>query len=109
MCEGIVDAFTDAGLKIFGPNKRAAYLEASKIILKFMNKYHINTASSKTYTSYESACAELDLYQYPLVLKADGLCQGKGVVIVHNKEQALASLRLSLLNKFLLRVDKGHY
>lgn len=94
LCEGIVDAFTDAGLKIFGPNKRAAYLEASKDYSKeFMNKYHINTASSKTYTSYESACAELDLYQYPLVLKADGLCQGKGVVIVHNKEQALASLK----------------
>ena len=54
-----------------------------------MNKYHINTASSKTYTSYESACAELDLYQYPLVLKADGLCQGKGVVIVHNKNRHL--------------------
>jgi len=79
---GIVDAFEAAGLRIFGPNKDAARIEGSKIFAKdFMKKYNIPTAKYSTHTSFESAMVQVAKMHFPVVIKADGLAGGKGVVI----------------------------
>lgn len=87
---GIVDRFEEKGLKIFGVNKEAAQLEGSKAYAKaFMEKYNIPTAQYRRYTDKEEAIKALDDFNYPLVIKADGLCAGKGVVICHTKEEGI--------------------
>ena len=89
LCNGIVDLFEANNMAIFGPNKKAAFLEESKDYSKsFMDKYKIRNAKYHTANSLEAATKALNEYNYPLVLKADGLCQGKGVIIVQNKEEA---------------------
>ncbi len=97
---GIVDLFQEKGLKIFGPDKKCAMLEGSKSYAKdFMEKYHIPTAKYRSYEDYEEACKALDEFNFPLVIKADGLCLGKGVEIVESKEEALRVLEDILKHK----------
>lgn len=91
---GIVDKFEEAGLRVFGPRKNAAILEGSKAFSKeLMKKYNIPTAGYETFDSAEAAREYISgLTEYPVVLKADGLALGKGVLICENREQALAGI-----------------
>ena len=90
---GIVDVFEARGLRVFGPRKNAAILEGSKAFSKeLMKKYHIPTAGYTTVHSPEEARAYLQTSRYPIVLKADGLALGKGVLICKTKEEALAGV-----------------
>ncbi len=102
LVNGIVDVFCEHGLKIFGPNKKCAELEGSKAFAKaFMHKYSIPTAKYQEFTDYDTAIANIDAFGYPLVIKADGLAAGKGVIIVNNKEEAIKTIKMMLLdNKF---------
>ena len=96
---GIVDLFQAQDLKIFGPNKLGAKLEASKDFSKeFMIKHHIPTANYKTFYDFDSAVRGIESLSYPLVIKADGLCLGKGVVICQDKDTAVNTLD-DILNK----------
>ncbi len=86
---GIVDAFQDAGLACFGPNKAAAKLEGSKAFSKeLMKKYGIPTAAFDTFTDVDKAKAFVDEIGVPCVVKADGLAAGKGVIICMTREEA---------------------
>ena len=90
---GIVDALEEAGIKTFGPNKKCAQLEASKAFTKsFLARHNIPTAGYKEYTEKEALLADVGIYGYPMVLKADGLAAGKGVVIPENEEDAIAAI-----------------
>lgn len=92
---GIVDSFEEDELKIFGPKKKAAQLEGSKdFAMRFMNKYDIPTANFKTFTNSSEAIDALDGFELPLVIKADGLAAGKGVVIVNSKVEAKEEIAL---------------
>ena len=93
---GIVDKFTRAGLKIFGPNKRAAQLEGSKSFAKqLMKKYQIPTADYEIFTSVDPAKSYIEhMKEFPVVLKADGLAAGKGVLICHEKQEALDGISI---------------
>lgn len=99
LADGIVDYFTEHGLKIIGPDKEAAQLESSKdFALRFMQKFQIPTAQYQTYTSMEDVNTALAQHSYPLVIKEDGLAGGKGVFIVENQKEALkvlATLKVS--------------
>ncbi|MBI4245490.1 MAG: phosphoribosylamine--glycine ligase [Planctomycetes bacterium] len=89
LTEGIVDEFEKNGLKIFGPNLMASMLEGSKIFCKnLLRKYLIPTAPYKVCYKLDSALQFLQNSIYPLVVKADGLCQGKGTFVCHSKEEA---------------------
>src|SRR5262249_4708545 len=86
---GIADEFRKAKLKIFGPTKNAARLEASKIFSKeIMAKAGIRTARAKAFDQPAEALAYLAHHEVPLVIKADGLAQGKGVLIAGTREEA---------------------
>lgn len=86
---GIVDEFRKAKLKIFGPTKNAARLEASKIFSKeVMTTAKISTARSQSFEKMDAALAYVDQHELPVVIKADGLAQGKGVIIATTREQA---------------------
>lgn len=90
---GIADAFLDAGLKIFAPTKRAALLEGSKDFAKqFMNTYDIPTAAHETFTNPDEAKRYIEEKGAPIVIKADGLAEGKGVIVAETKEQALEAI-----------------
>ena len=90
---GIVDALEAAGVKTFGPNKKCAQLEASKAFTKsFLARHNIPTAGYKEYTKKEDLLADVGIYGYPMVLKADGLAAGKGVVIPENEADAIAAI-----------------
>lgn len=90
---GIVDALEEAGVKTFGPNKNCAQLEASKAFTKsFLARHNIPTAGYKEYTEKEALLADVGIFGYPMVLKADGLAAGKGVVIAENEEDAKAAI-----------------
>ncbi|BCD62661.1 MULTISPECIES: phosphoribosylamine--glycine ligase [Nitratiruptor] len=89
LVEGIVDIFRKYGLKIFGPTQKAALLEGSKIYMKnFLKKYNIPTARYIETSIMEEAAAFIDELTPPIVVKADGLCAGKGVIIAQSKEEA---------------------
>ena len=91
---GIVDRFEAEGLRVFGPRKNAAILEGSKAFSKdLMKKYGIPTADYTTVHSPEEAFAVLEKAHFPIVLKADGLALGKGVLICQNREEAEAGVR----------------
>ncbi len=91
---GIVDLFEAEGLKVFGPRKNAAILEGSKAFSKdLMKKYHIPTAAYENFTDPEEALKYLETAKMPIVLKADGLALGKGVLICENLEQAKAGVK----------------
>lgn len=97
---GIVDAFEAAGLRVFGPRKNAAILEGSKAFSKdLMKKYNIPTAAYETFTSAEEAKKYLETSEYPIVLKADGLALGKGVLICQTKEEAMEGVNELMLDK----------
>lgn len=99
LCLGIVDEFINNGLRIFGVNKKSAQLEGSKEFSKeFMKRYNIPTAKYNSYTNYGEAIEGLEEYSYPLVIKADGLCAGKGVIICNTKEEATTVLKDILEN-----------
>lgn len=86
---GVVDAFQEAGLACFGPNKAAARLEGSKAFSKeLMKKYNIPTAAFDTFTEVAPAKAFVDEIGVPCVVKADGLAAGKGVIICMNRDEA---------------------
>ncbi len=86
---GMVDALEAAGLPTFGPRKNAAILESSKSFSKnFMQKYHIPTAGYAVFTEVQAACDWLESQKMPIVVKADGLAMGKGVVICETLESA---------------------
>ena len=94
LVEGIVDKFNEKGLKIFGVNQNAAQLEGSKIYAKeFMERYNIPTAKYRRYTDIHKAIEGLDEFNYPLVIKADGLCAGKGVIICNTREEGIKTLK----------------
>ena len=89
LVKGIVDAFEKEGLRIFGPNKNCAQLEGSKAFSKnFMIKHNIPTAKYKEYTDLDEAISEVDSFGYPVVIKADGFSNRKGVVIPTNKRRS---------------------
>ena len=97
---GIVDAFEKEGLKIFGPNKKCAQLEGSKAFSKdFMIRHNLPTAKYKEYTNLDEAISEIDSFGYPVVIKADGLAAGKGVVIPENREDAITTLKEMMSDK----------
>jgi phosphoribosylamine--glycine ligase len=93
LAAGIVDAFKAKGLRIFGPTKSAAQIEASKVFSKsLLHKYGIPCAKSKSFSSYKEANKYLQAQDMPIVIKADGLAAGKGVTVAETREQALQAL-----------------
>ncbi len=89
LADGIVDAFLDAGLRVFGPTKAAAQLESSKDFAKrFMARHRIPTAASGTFEDAAQAHAHVDAQGAPIVIKADGLAAGKGVVVAGTAAEA---------------------
>lgn len=94
LASGIVDLFQQEGLKIFGPSKRAAQLEASKAFAKdFMQKHKIPTANFGVFTEFKTALQFASTQNLPLVIKADGLAAGKGVIIAQSKQEVESTLR----------------
>ncbi|OLO26444.1 phosphoribosylamine--glycine ligase [Alkalihalophilus pseudofirmus] len=99
LLDGIVNQFQEAGLKIFGPQKEAALIEGSKSFAKeIMHKYNIPTGYYETFTSYEEAKAYVEEKGAPIVIKADGLAAGKGVVVAMTIEEATTALYEMLEN-----------
>ena len=99
LAAGVVDRFTEQGLRIFGPTKAAARIESSKEFAKeLMAKYEVPTAGFKAFTDYEEAWAYVSARPFPAVLKYDGLAAGKGVVIAQTAEEAEAALKDMLLD-----------
>jgi phosphoribosylamine---glycine ligase len=97
LAAGIVDAFRAAGLKIFGPTKAAAQLESSKDFAKrFMVRHNIPTAFFETFSDIKAARAYVDKHGAPIVIKADGLAAGKGVVVAMSKDEAFAAIDMML-------------
>ena len=97
---GIVDRFREKGLRIFGPPKAAAQMEASKIFSKkIMQKYNIPTAESKDFSDLITAIGYIKEKGAPLVLKADGLAAGKGVIIAATEEEAINALNTMMVDK----------
>ena len=99
---GMVDAFAAAGLKCFGPSAKAAQLEGSKSYTKaFLDKYQIPTAAWQAFESPAAALDYLATVSYPVVIKADGLAAGKGVVIAQNRDEAETTVKDMLGGKIL--------
>ena len=97
---GITDALTARGLRVFGPDAKAAVLEASKAFSKdLMKKYGIPTAAYETFDSAEKAAEYLKTAELPIVLKADGLALGKGVLICNTREEALEGVKTLMEDK----------
>jgi phosphoribosylamine--glycine ligase len=95
LCNGIVDIFEKEGLKVFGANQKAVEIESSKSFAKdLMNKYGINTAAGKTFTSYKKAEYYIRKTGAPVVVKADGLAAGKGVIVCETVSKAIDALKL---------------
>ena len=97
---GVVDAFEAAGLRVFGPRKNAAIIEGSKAYSKeLMKKYNIPTAGYETFDNYDAALEYVKKGDFPVVLKADGLALGKGVLICNTLEEAEAGLKTIMVDK----------
>jgi phosphoribosylamine--glycine ligase len=102
LAAGVVDAFRDAGLRIFGPTRAAAQLESSKDFAKsFMARHAIPTAVSRTFERAEDAKAFVDERGAPIVVKADGLAAGKGVVVASSVAEAHAAIDRMLTERSL--------
>ena len=102
LAEGIVDAFQEAGLRIFGPLRAAAQLEASKDFAKrFMLRHGLPTAKYATFTNAAQAKAYVDAQGAPIVVKADGLAAGKGVVVAATAAEAKAAIDVMLVHNRL--------
>ncbi|NLZ64555.1 MAG: phosphoribosylamine--glycine ligase [Lentisphaerae bacterium] len=94
LCEGIVDVFTDRGLRIVGPDKYAAQLEGSKSFAKdFMRRHGLPTAAAEVFTSEKQALAYLRRHGAPIVVKADGLAAGKGVIVASTSSEAEQAIK----------------
>ena len=97
---GIVDIFEREHLRVFGPRKNAAILEGSKAFSKdLMKKYHIPTAAYESFTDAKEALAYLEQAEFPIVLKADGLALGKGVLICNNLQEVKAGVKTIMEDK----------
>lgn len=97
---GLVDELKCAGLRVFGPDKKAAVLEGSKAFSKdLMKKYNIPTAAYEIFDNAEKALTYLETAEFPIVLKADGLALGKGVLICNTLEEAKAGVKEIMLDK----------
>ncbi len=97
---GITDAFKKEKLKIFGPSKKAAQIEGSKTFSKkLMKKYKIPTAEYFAFNDFDEAKKYLQKAKYPLVIKADGLCMGKGVAVCKNRKEAETFLSELMIDK----------
>ena len=97
LAAGIVDEFRAAGLRIFGPTKTAAQLESSKDFAKrFMVRHNIPTAFFETFSDISAAKAYVEKHGAPIVVKADGLAAGKGVVVAMSKDEAFAAIDMML-------------
>ena len=95
-----MDVFEKEGLRVFGPRKNAAILEGSKAFSKdLMKKYHIPTAAYETFTDPEKALEYLETAKMPIVLKADGLALGKGVLICQTLEEAKEGVKTLMMDK----------
>lgn len=100
LLEGVVDKFEEAGLKVFGPRQVAALIEGSKSFAKdIMHKYNIPTADYAVFSDYEAAKQYVEKLGAPIVIKADGLAAGKGVVVAMTMDEALAALKDMLLDE----------
>ncbi|MCP4331338.1 MAG: phosphoribosylamine--glycine ligase [Gammaproteobacteria bacterium] len=94
LVSGIVDLFEENGLTIFGPSAGAAQLEGSKTFTKdFLKRHRIPSAAYQSFTDLDAACAYVEQHSTPLVVKADGLAAGKGVIIAHTNAEAEAAVR----------------
>ncbi|MFP4086351.1 MAG: phosphoribosylamine--glycine ligase [Desulfobacteraceae bacterium] len=104
---GITDAFEQQGLQCFGPTQKASQLEGSKVFCKdFLSRHHIPTAQYQTFTEMGPADAYIRKQPLPLVIKADGLAAGKGVIIAHTQEEARAAASGMLSGKAFGRAGK---
>ncbi len=100
LVDGIVNKFKENGLRIFGVDKNSAQLEGSKVFAKqFMEKHGIPTAKYRTYINLDEAINGLGEFDYPVVIKADGLCLGKGVIICQTKEEGIEALNHMMTEK----------
>lgn len=100
LVQGVVDAFEEAGQRVFGPRQNAAMLEGSKAFSKdLMKKYDIPTAGYENFDTPEKAIEYLETAQFPIVLKADGLALGKGVLICNTYEEAKDGVKTIMLDK----------
>ena len=100
LVDGLVDKLEDEGIRVFGPRKNAAILEGSKAFSKdFMKKYNIPTAEYEIFNDIEKALEYLKNCEFPIVIKADGIAAGKGVVIPENYKEAKDSLEEIMLYK----------
>ncbi len=108
LINGIVDRFTEEGLKIFGPKSQGAMLEGSKCFSKdFMKKYGVKTAKYENFTDYDKALEYLKEQEFPIVIKADGLALGKGVYICENLEQCEEALKDIMVNDIFKGAGKS--
>ncbi len=102
LCLGLADLLESHGHKVFGPTKHAATLEGSKAFSKdFMARHNIPTAAYKEVNSYDEAVAALKDFSYPVVVKADGLAAGKGVVICEDEAMAVSTLKEMMVDGIL--------
>jgi len=100
LSSGIVNTFSDKGMPVFGPTREAAQIESSKVFSKrLMQKYNIPTANGEIFADYNEAREYLKKQQMPVVIKADGLAAGKGVIIAKTLDEALSSLEDIMLKK----------
>lgn len=108
LCEGIVDKFKEKGLRIFGPSKEAAQLEGSKAFSKdFMKKYGVKTAEYSKFYNLKEALNYVENCVLPVVIKADGLAAGKGVVIAEKREEAIKAVKDFMEDKILGNAGDG--
>jgi phosphoribosylamine--glycine ligase len=99
LCLGLADAFSAAGLRVFGPCQAAARMEGSKLFSKeVMAAAGVPTARAQSFDSADAAVAALDSFALPVVIKADGLAAGKGVIIAQTREEAVAAVRSMLVD-----------
>ena len=100
LCLGAVDALNEKGIPCFGPTKRASIIEGSKAFSKnLMKKYAIPTAKYEVFSNEESAIEYLNTVDFPIVIKADGLALGKGVIIAQNKEESVSAVKSMMSDK----------
>jgi len=100
LSDGIADELENAGIPVVGPSQKAAMIESSKVFSKFiMKKYHVPTADYQVFTAHKEALGYLNNAHYPVVIKADGLAAGKGVIIASDFAEASEALKLIFLDK----------
>ena len=103
LAQGIVDTFQAAGLRVFGPSAQAAQIEASKVFAKqLMRHADVPTAEFRVFDHPDPARHYIETREYPVVVKADGLAAGKGVIVCSTNEEALAAI-----NRIMVREEFG--